>query len=249
MKEIIKRVVRLFGFGVIKSETLNQLVLKESEYDQLFRLVVRSNNAFNQSKAQLKQDIFVLLQTGLKRDGFFVEFGATNGVDLSNTYLLEKEFGWKGILAEPAIVWHEDLKQNRNASLEFDCVWSESGKILNFNIVDDAEFSTISHFNDRDEHSAKRKHGTSYEVNTISLFDLLERHNAPQKIDYLSIDTEGSEFEILNNFDFNSYDISVITCEHNYTQDRKKIYELLKSKGYERKFTGLSLWDDWYVKV
>ena len=62
------------------------------------------------SRAQLKQDIFVLLETGFKRDGYFVEFGATNGVDLSNSWLLEKAFGWTGILAEPARIWHDDLK-------------------------------------------------------------------------------------------------------------------------------------------
>ena len=54
------------------------------------------------SRSQLRQDIFVLCTLDFKRNGFFVEFGATNGVDLSNSYLLETEFNWTGILAEPA---------------------------------------------------------------------------------------------------------------------------------------------------
>ena len=52
------------------------------------------------SKAQLKQDLFVLATLNFKRNGYFVEFGATSGVDISNTCLLEFDFGWRGILAE-----------------------------------------------------------------------------------------------------------------------------------------------------
>ena len=71
-----------------------------------------------ESQAQLWQDLFVLHELDLKRDGYFVEFGATNGVSLSNTHLLEKRFGWKGILAEPARCWHAALEKNRSAAIE-----------------------------------------------------------------------------------------------------------------------------------
>jgi hypothetical protein len=77
--------------------------------------------------------------------------------------------------------------------------------------------------------------------------DLLRKFNAPNKIDYLSIDTEGSEFDILEAFDFNDYQFSVITCEHNHTPSREKIFDLLTHNGYSRKFEQLSYWDDWYV--
>jgi hypothetical protein len=66
-------------------------------------------------------------------------------------------------------------------------------------------------------------------------------------IDYLSIDTEGSEYEILANFDFSKHRFRVITCEHNYTQERDKIHTLLTEKGYLRKFEDVSQFDDWYV--
>ena len=54
-----------------------------------------------ESKSQIFQDLFVLYCLQNKSEGFFVDFGATNGVSLSNTYLLEKDYGWNGILAEP----------------------------------------------------------------------------------------------------------------------------------------------------
>ena len=77
---------------------------------------------------------------------------------------------------------------------------------------------------------------------------ILDKYNAPEIIDYLSIDTEGSEFEILKNFDFGKYKFNVITCEHNFTPVREKIFKLLSENGYLRKYSDLSKWDDWYVR-
>jgi FkbM family methyltransferase len=198
-------------------------------------------------KAQLMQDLFVLSHLGFKRNGFFVEFGATDGVSLSNSHLLEKEFDWSGILVEPARSWHEDLMRNRSCTIETDCVWRESNAIVHFNQVDAAELSTISEFSELDSHRKARKTGVSYDVKTITLNDLLEKHNAPAEIDYLSIDTEGSEFEILSHFDFSKHKFKVITCEHNYTDMREKIFGLLEAEGYVRVFRELSMFDDWYV--
>ena len=64
------------------------------------------------SKSQLGQDIFALQQLNFKRNGFFVEFGATNGIDYSNTLVMEKLFEWNGILSEPAKIWHRNLRLN-----------------------------------------------------------------------------------------------------------------------------------------
>lgn len=203
---------------------------------------------FRESKSQLGQDLLVLSVLNLKRDGYFVEFGATNGVDLSNTYLLEKSFGWNGIVAEPALCWHERLKKNRSCHIETKCVWSESGCSIRFNEVENAEYSTVDTYSSRDMHEEKRRFGRYYDVETISLNTLLEKYDAPRSIDYLSIDTEGSELQILNSLDFEKYQFKVITCEHNYTRDRKKILTLLENHGYERKFRVFSRVDDWYVK-
>lgn len=203
----------------------------------------------SESKSQLRQDLFVLSELGFKHDGFFVEFGAASGIDLSNTHLLETKFNWKGILAEPAKIWHEELKVNRTVNIETDCVWKTSGAKLIFNEVNNdiynAELSTIDAFSRNDGHKKSRELGTKYDVTTIFLADLLAKYKAPKQIDYLSIDTEGSEFEILHVFDFSSHKIKVITCEHNYTPMRQKLYNLLTNNGYERKFSEFSLFDDW----
>ncbi|MEH6549117.1 MAG: FkbM family methyltransferase [Pseudomonadales bacterium] len=249
IKKIVKNMAGVLGIELVRSQRLDQLLGVEIGVAELLHDLIKSSGVEGQSKAQLHQDIIVLLATNFKRNGFFVEFGATNGIDLSNTYLLEKSYGWKGILAEPAKVWHDDLRKNRSVDIDFSCVWKVSNDVVNFNMVDCAELSTISEFSDRDQHSKARTNGVTYEVETISLNDLLEKYDSPTHIDYLSIDTEGSEFEILNGFDFNKYDISIISCEHNYTKDRERIFKLLSDNGYDRKFTGLSKWDDWYFKA
>ena len=100
---------------------------------------------------------------------------------------------------------------------------------------------------DCDFHAQRRKQGKRYQVKIISLEDLLGKYDAPSVIDYLSIDTEGSEFEILSSFNFEKYKFKIITCEHNFTSNREKIYSLLTEKGYVRKHTEISKFDDWFV--
>jgi FkbM family methyltransferase len=199
------------------------------------------------SKSQIFQDLFVQYELGEKSGGFFVEFGATNGLDLSNTHMLEKRYGWNGILAEPAKSWHENLRRNRRCTLDFRCVWDKSGELLRFNETDATEYSTIDSFTDNDLHAKIRRKGAHYSVTTVALDSLLLENQAPAEIDYLSVDTEGSELKILSAFDFSRYRIKVITVEHNYTADREKIHSVLSANGFTRKFTTFSLWDDWYV--
>ena len=182
------------------------------------------------------------------RNGYFVEFGATNGIDISNTYLLEKDFAWKGILAEPAKAWESDLRNNRSrAVIETSCLWSDSNSILKFAETENLEFSksVIMYEEEIDKQSMKTIE--TYDVRTISLLDLLRKYHAPRHVDYLSIDTEGSEYEILNAFDFTEYSFGVITVEHNYTPQRELIFELLSRNGYKRIYTEISRFDDWYV--
>ncbi len=189
----------------------------------------------------------VLSHLDWKIDGYFVEFGATDGHLLSNTWLLEMEFGWTGILAEPAQIWHPALvASGRSARIEFDCVWDKTGEILQFDQTDVLELSTISSFAASDHHRFRRKRRKQYEVKTISLNDLLVKHDAPSDMDFLSIDTEGSELKILESFDFNKYNFKVIACEHNFTDNREKIFNLLQKNGYVRKFEAHSNFDDWY---
>ena len=200
------------------------------------------------SHSQLFQDLLVLFLLEEKRNGYFVEFGATNGIKLSNTFLLENKFDWHGIVAEPAHCWHSELSHNRTCLIDHRCVWSASGETLQFNETTAAEFSTVDALSGADLHAELRRAGTRYAVETISLRDLLRAYDSPINIDYLSIDTEGSEFPILESFFPSQYDIRVITVEHNYTENRYQIHDLLVSHGYKQVFKELSFFDGWYTK-
>jgi FkbM family methyltransferase len=199
------------------------------------------------SNAQIFQDLFVLFQTNERRSGFFVEFGAGNGFDLSNTHLLEKQYGWSGILAEPAQCWHERLRNRRGCTIDLRCVWNRTGDHIEFNEVAEPEYSTIARYSSTDSYSSIRENGCRYPVETVTLTDLLNQNGAPKEIDYLSIDTEGSELEIVKAFDFSQYNVRIITVEHNYRTDRGDMHRLLQSNGFTRKFDAASLVDDWYV--
>jgi len=219
----------------------------------LFRLMdpavaVKAAELIPKTAGQLRQDILAAVVCEFKRDGYFVEIGATDGFYLSNTLLLEREFGWRGILAEPAKYWHEALHKNRSTIIDTRCVHAESGKTLMFSEVPaDQALSTISEYIEGDLHSATRRTNTEYQVESISLKDLLDANSAPHEIDLLSIDTEGSEFDILQDFDFDTYQFKLICCEHNYTPHRTSILELLRRHGYIRILDGISQFDDWYV--
>lgn len=244
MNNLIKKYIHKYllsnNIKLIKYNEYTKLVETTSFQKAILDLITAS-------QSQLSQDLFVLRETKAMRNGYFVEFGASDGIKLSNTYLLEKEYDWKGILVEPARTWHNELKKNRSAIIDTRCVWSTSGEQLEFSETDDAEYSTLSEYKDHDTHVKNRINSRNYLVETISLTDLLDTHKAPKTIDYLSIDTEGSEYEILKNFDFNKYKIRIITCEHNYTENRNKIYLFLKNMGYIRVLSNISDFDDWYI--
>ena len=200
------------------------------------------------SKAQFHQDLMVLAELDFVSQGYFVEFGAHDGVHLSNTYLLESQFSWTGILAEPSRTTFKQLQGNRSAKTFNLAVYSDSGLQLEFTETTRSELSTLSCYQGEDFHASERERTTvrKYLVPTISLLDLLELNNAPKIIDYLSIDTEGGELEILEQFDFQKYFIKIISVEHNFGAAREKIESLLLNNSYVRRYKQLDMVEDWY---
>ena len=262
MRKIIFEILQKLGWTFISNFELDKLRnnlwsdARNSSFLYFFSQLSASgltplrqvSDIIRESKSQLGQDILALSLVGLDKPGYFVEFGATNGVDLSNTYMLEKRWGWKGILCEPARVWHKGLVNNRNCFIDTRCVWRQSDELIEFAQASNPVLSTIVDFKDSDIHADSRANSLVYQVKTVSLRDLLRTYKAPFEIDFLSIDTEGSEYSILQDFDFSEYRFNVICIEHNYTSTRDKVFDLLVSNGYKRVYRELSKFDDWYVR-
>jgi FkbM family methyltransferase len=197
------------------------------------------------SQAQVSQDLFVLLALKDRRDGYFVEVGVGTGEILSNTCMLERSYGWKGILAEPNPLFHEAIRKNRKSILDTRAVFSHSGRQIDFLCETSGELSGLVETIQRRDKRAPHK---IISVTTVTLTDLLVEHGSPAKIDYMSIDTEGSEFEILQGLDFERFLPLVLTIEHADDYPKlDKITALLTARGYRHVLASLSQFDAFYV--
>ena len=198
--------------------------------------------------SQLGQDLAVIDFYKEKKDGFFVEIGAVDGIEISNTYLLETKYNWKGICVEAIPNKFEKLVKNRpNSKCVSKAVFSESGLKVPFSICHSLEL--VSGMNDYlggNWKSTVENNRTVIDVETMTLNEILDENKAPLFIDYLSLDTEGTELEILKSVDLNKYTFGIIDVEHNYLEEeRKNIREFLTSNGYAFKID--NMWDDQYI--
>jgi FkbM family methyltransferase len=262
MKKLIQKILGLFGIKILRTVDFEKLWIDLSTYRnlkysiellsevpfslrQIFQDIFIEN--YKQSRSQILQDIFVLAVLDSKKNGYFVEAGASDGLDCSNTFLLEKNFDWNGLLIEPSKLGFNKIASNRKASAINFALFSASGLSMKFRETVSPGLSSLSDFSNNDYMSSQRVDKLVYQVETITLQDALNNAGAPKVVDFLSLDTEGSEFEILKNFDFNSYSFSVITVEHAFSEQREKVYELLTSNGYQRVLSDISVYDDWYI--
>ena len=254
----IRKILRPVGVAITRPSTLENLVLSQRELARIkifhnFLTSLRPDavksalRLLADSRSENFQDMMAMLILGETGDRFFVEFGATDGIQGSNSYMMEKAFGWSGILAEPARCWHAALGRNRAATISHKCVWNVGDIRLPFRETPDAGFSTLEALGDNNRHVSRRIRAELYEVETTTLLQLLYEHNAPKVIDYLSIDTEGSEFSIVERFDFGQYRPLIATIEHNYGPERIKMISLMSAHDYVRILPEFSAYDDWFI--
>ena len=237
----------------VLDQAFEQNVLVENNKNFLSNFINSIRNK-KDIKSQLYQDMFASFIIGDKFDKTFLEFGATNGIDLSNSYTLEKYLNWKGVLSEPSPQWYDEFKKNRpHTKIISECVWSESNKDLNFFVSDVGVLSSLEDFKESDKISMpgntkeRLKSGKNITVKTISLNDVIEKQFDYKTPSYISVDTEGSEYEILKNFNFKKYRPLVFTVEHNFTELQLKIDELMYLNEYIRVFKSLTTFDAWYI--
>ena len=117
-----------FDNATLLNEALEQNFLIEDN-KKFLKNFIDSFDAKKKVQSQLYQDVFASFIIGDKFDKTFLEFGATDGFELSNSYMLENSEGWRGVLSEPSPQWHNSLKKNRNnTKIITKCIWSHSKK-------------------------------------------------------------------------------------------------------------------------
>jgi FkbM family methyltransferase len=231
------------------TDPINEVRKGEHDKDNALHFRAFASSIAQRCRSELLQDAWVLWRTNGKEGGFFVEFGAADGLNRSNTYLLEWSYKWSGIVAEPHPDFGETLRRNRGCFVSSKCVYSRTGETVDFLAARHRRLSRIASIEALDDLEAMRQRDSkTIRVEAISLNDLLAEAGAPSDIDYISMDTEGSELEILRGFDFNRWNVRLFTIDHNFSERRHEINALLERNGYTQVWPEIAQFDDWYIK-
>lgn len=154
-------------------------------------------------------------------NGYFVDIGAFDGVSFSNSYYLEKELGWKGICVEPGKSAYIRLLSQRNS--------------LNYNMAV-SDFDGPCSFNENGQQGGLVTTGPK-NTQCITVETLLRLAKAPELIQYMSIDVEGAELEVLKKIPFDTHTVIALTVEHNAYLDggilKKATQEFLEQRNYQ----------------
>ncbi len=172
-----------------------------------------------------------------KRNGTFVDIGAYDGIEGSNSYFFEKFLEWRGLCVEPIPSVFYKLIKNRNCFCEQVAAWKEND-VKKFKIIEGYS-EMLSGLIDsyEDEHKKRIDSEIEYfnqksieiQVQCIDINSLLLKYNL-YNIDFLSIDIEGGEIEVLKKIDFSKFKIDYISVENNY--NNSEIRETLKKSNF-----------------
>jgi len=193
--------------------------------------------------SEFGQDKYLNEQVFHKKErGVFLDVGAANGINLSNTYYFERFMHWTGLCIEPRKQTFNILQKNRTCICENICIANNAHGSEEFTEFTGNWLPLLSGLerNFYPEHQEKIREGLEqkyykhqafkYPVTSCKLQELLVKH-ALYEIDYCSIDTEGSELEILQSIDFSSASITAFSIENNY--NNQEIESFMRRKGYD----------------
>ena len=190
-------------------------------------------------------DLKLIKEIKPKKKGFFVELGANNGVFQSNTYKLQNEFNWTGILIEPNQKRYIECVKNRsfknkpkvfcNACVPFEykdkfveIEYSDLMSVAKNLNVDEEKIKIHTNKGTKFLEHSELKH--SFGAIAKTLTDILNESLAPINFDLLSLDVEGNELAVLKGLDFNKYRPKWILVE---TRNNKVKEYLEKNKYYQ----------------
>lgn len=152
---------------------------------------------------------------------------------LSNTYALEKHFGWKGLCIEPNPDYFYNLSHYReNCDLVAAVVGRARMEQVYF--YEAGDHSGIVGFDNPQRFKERSK-----QEYTVTLLEIFEKFSVPKVIDYLSLDVEGAEDFILSVFPLENYEVRLMSIE----RPKDDLKAILESKGYNQ-IQRLSRWGE-----
>jgi FkbM family methyltransferase len=183
---------------------------------------------FRNFNADNKLDLKMLKYINYE-NGFFIECGANDGVNQSNTWYYEKKLNWRGVLIEPVPEVFKQLKKNRKSENLFfnNVLKSFNDKRKYIRLIYNKKDSLITKIE-----SKKNKNTYSFRSRAKTLNEILTISKAPKKIDFFSLDVEGDEINVLNGIDLKKYYFKYILIE---TMNLKKVINKLKKFDYKLK--------------
>ena len=256
LRGLLRKVFYFFNLGLVKNRDLLNLqqtfinytcILNKLNYFLLFekKLIETKSELLNsidflvESKSQNGQDYFALLSNNFKKAGVFIEFGAYDGVVFSNTHLLEKHFGWSGILIDPIPSHYESMKLYRSCKLIHGAITPEPKESV---LIEESPASDLSRFVNKRKIFKK-----VHEVKAFTLQEVIDQNLSSNEIDFLSIDIEGDDIQILKSLDFSIYKIKTICVEHNFREGSDEIIGFMHKNGYDLVYREFSKNDYWFV--
>ena len=184
-----------------------------------------------------------------RKGGFFIEAGAYDGESESTTLHYELEHGWTGLLVEPLPTnFHRLLKKNRKVWAAQTCLSTQqSPETVDFSLSASSK-QTMSGISGAEQASNQTD---TVKMQCLPLFSLLQALGNPT-VDFLSLDIEGAEYQVLKNIPWDLVDIRTIAVETQFAGEvmegtRQDIVDLLLSVGYTHLDTIAR--DDIFVKL
>lgn len=166
------------------------------------------------SSGETCQDKWVIAFLEGKKNGFFVDVGASNGISANNTLTLERYFDWNGILIEGNANSYKQLGLNRPKQICINAIVTDEEKEITWR--DNNDMVTRSGIDDTlppDNSNKSWRMGNKITLKGKTLEALFEENNCPKIIDFFAIDIEGGEVNALKNFPFSKYHINLMSAE------------------------------------
>jgi hypothetical protein len=222
LRNVTKKIFRAIGYQICN---IDQFSIYQS-----FSIFVKHICGDN-----YKTVLEILINLNYKEKGYFVEVnpGSNNS---SNTFVLEKHFGWEGIIVEPLVHWHNIITRDRSSStLVKNFISSNSNLEI---LINEDKYSEEREINFKIRN--QKYFPSNYIVVSISLIELFSKFNVPQNIDFISIRLREYNDNVFSNFNFDKYKFHLMLIEFHDSSQKCETDNLLSQKGYRRVFNNMN---------